>query len=79
MAAYGFPCVDAEMDAEPVGVCAGAAHAVYFRLRSLYAVLPGMAAVFDFAGAEFGCFVLIFMGALIADAAERFSGWVAGL
>ena len=38
------------MDAEPVGVCAGAAHAVYFRLRSLYAVLPGVAAVFDFAG-----------------------------
>ena len=29
--------------------------------------------------AEFGCFVLIFMGALIADTAERFSGWVAGL
>ena len=29
--------------------------------------------------AEFGCFVLIFVGALIADAAERFSGWVAGL
>ena len=29
--------------------------------------------------AEFGCFVLIFMGALIAVAAERFSGWVAGL
>ena len=29
--------------------------------------------------AEFGCFVLIFMGALIADAAERFSGWGAGL
>ena len=29
--------------------------------------------------AEFGCFVLIFMGALVADAAERFSGWVAGL
>ena len=29
--------------------------------------------------AEFGCFVLIFMGALIADAAECFSGWVAGL
>ena len=50
MAAYSFPCVDAEMDAEPVGVCAGAAHAVYFRLRSLYAVLPGVAAVFDLAG-----------------------------
>ena len=50
MAAYGFPCADAEMDAEPVGVCAGAAHAVYFRLRSLYAVLPGVAAVFDLAG-----------------------------
>ena len=50
MAAYGFPCADAEMDAEPVGVCAGSAHAVYFRLRSLYAVLPGVDAVFDFAG-----------------------------
>ena len=29
--------------------------------------------------AEFGCFALIFMGALIVDAAERFNGWVAGL
>ena len=38
------------MDAEPVGVRAGAAHAVYFRLRSLYAVLPRVAAVFDLAG-----------------------------
>ena len=38
------------MDAEPVGVCAGSAHAVYFRLRPLYAVLPGVAAVFDLAG-----------------------------
>ena len=38
------------MDAEPVGVCAGSAHAVYFRLRSLYAVLPGVAAIFDLAG-----------------------------
>ena len=28
---------------------------------------------------EFGCFVLIFMGTLVADAAERFSGWVAEL
>ena len=50
MAAYGFPCADAEMDAEPVGVCAGSAHAVYFRLRSLYAVLPRVATVFDLAG-----------------------------
>ena len=50
MAAYGFPCADAEMDAEPVGVRTGAAHAVYFRLRSLYAVLPRVAAVFDLAG-----------------------------
>ena len=50
MADYCFPCTDAEMDAEPVGVCAGTAHAVYFRLRSLYAVLPGVDAVFDFAG-----------------------------
>ena len=41
---------DAEMDAEPVGVCADTAHAVYFRLRSVYPVLPGVAAVFDFAG-----------------------------
>ena len=38
------------MDAEPVGVCAGSAHAVYFRLRPLYAVLPGVDAVFDLAG-----------------------------
>ena len=50
MADYCFPCADAEMDAEPVGVRAGSAHAVYFRLWSLYAVLPGMAAVFDLAG-----------------------------
>ena len=50
MAAYGFPCADAEMDAEPVGVCVDSAHAVYFRLRSLYAVLPRVAAVFDLAG-----------------------------
>ena len=50
MAAYGFPRADAEMDAEPVSVCAGAAHAVYLRLRPLYAVLPGVAAIFDFAG-----------------------------
>ena len=38
------------MDAEPVGVCAGSAHAVYFWLRPLYAVLPGVDAVFDLAG-----------------------------
>ena len=50
MADYCFPCADAEMDAEPVGVRAGTAYAVYFRLRSLYAVLPGVAAVFDFTG-----------------------------
>ena len=50
MADYCFPCADAEMDAEPVSVCAGAAHAVYLRLRPLYAVLPGVAAIFDFAG-----------------------------
>ena len=50
MAAYGFPCTNAEMDAESVGVRAGVAHAVYFRLRPLYAVLPGVDAVFDFAG-----------------------------
>ena len=50
MAAYGFPYADAEMDVEPVGVCAGSAHAVYFWLRPLYAVLPGVVAVFDPAG-----------------------------
>ena len=38
------------MDAEPVGVCDGSAHAVYFWLRPLYAVLPGVDAVFDLAG-----------------------------
>lgn len=29
--------------------------------------------------AEFGCFVLIFAGTAIVDAAERFSGWLARL
>ena len=38
------------MDAEPVGVRTGSAHAVYLRLRPLYTVLPGVAAVFDLAG-----------------------------
>ena len=50
MAAYCFPCADAEMDAEPVGVCVDSAHAVYLRLRPLYTVLPGVDAVFDLAG-----------------------------
>ena len=50
MADYCFPCADAEMDAEPVGVRAGSAHAVYLRLRPLYTVLPGVDAVFDLAG-----------------------------
>ena len=68
------------MDAEPVGVCAGSAHAVCFRLRSLYAVLPGVAAIFDFAGSRVWMLCVDFlMGALIADVAERFSGRVAGL
>ena len=38
------------MDAEPVGVRADSAHAVYLRLRPLYTVLPGVDAVFDLAG-----------------------------
>ena len=38
------------MGAEPVGVRAGAAHAVYLRLRPLYTVLRGVDAVFDLAG-----------------------------
>ena len=50
MAAYGFPCTNAEMDAEPVGVRTGSAHAVYLRLRPLYTVLSGVDAVFDLAG-----------------------------
>ena len=50
MVDYRFPCADAEMDAEPVGIRAGSAHAVYFWLRPLYAVLPGVDAVFDLAG-----------------------------
>lgn len=29
--------------------------------------------------AEFGCFVLVFAGTAVVDAAERFSGWLAGL
>lgn len=29
--------------------------------------------------AEFGCFVLVFAGTAIVEAAERFSGWLAGL
>ena len=50
MVDYCFPCADAEMDAEPVGVRADSAHAVYLRLRPLYTVLPGVDAVFDLAG-----------------------------
>ena len=50
MVDYCFPCADAEMDAEPVGVRAGSAHAVYLRLRPLYTILPGVDAVFDLAG-----------------------------
>ena len=34
-AAYGFPCADAEIDIESVGICACAADAVYFWLRTL--------------------------------------------
>ena len=68
------------MDAEPVGVCAGAAHAVYIFGCGLYTLYCREWMQFlILLVAEFGCFVLIFMGALIADAAERFSGWVAGL
>ena len=49
-------------------------------IMSLLNALPGAVAQgLILLVAEFGCFVLIFMGALIADAAERFSGWVAGL
>lgn len=29
--------------------------------------------------AEFGCFVLVFAGTAVVDAAERFSGWLARL
>ena len=79
MAAYGFPCADAEMDAEPVGVCAGSAHAVYFWLRPLYAVLPGVASVFDLLVAEFGCFLLLTAGTVIVEAVEWFRGWIAEL
>ena len=38
-AAYGFPCADAEIDIESVGICACAADAVYFWLRTLYSLL----------------------------------------
>ena len=79
MAAYSFPCADAEMDAEPVGVCAGSAHAVYIWLRPLYDVLPGVDAVLILLVAEFGCFLLITAGTVIVEAVEWFSGWVAEL
>ena len=67
------------MDAEPVGVCAGTAHAVYFRLRLYTLYCQEWLQFLILLVAEFGCFALIFMGALIVDAAERFNGWVAGL
>lgn len=38
-AAYGFLCADAEIDIESVGICACAADAVYFWLRTLYSLL----------------------------------------
>lgn len=67
------------MDAEPVGVCAGAAHAVYFGCGLYTLYCREWMQFLILLVAEFGCFALIFMGALIVDAAERFNGWVAGL
>ena len=67
------------MDTEPVGVRTGSAHAVYFGCGLYTLYCREWLQFLILLVAEFGCFVLIFMGALIADAAERFSGWVAGL
>ena len=67
------------MDAEPVGVCAGAAHAVYFRLRLYTLYCREWMQFLILLVAEFGCFLLITAGTVIVEAVEWFSGWIAEL
>ena len=79
MAAYGFPCADAEMDAEPVGVV--------LALPMLYIFGCGLYTLYCrewmqfliLLVAEFGCFLLITAGTVIVEAVEWFSGWIAEL
>ena len=70
---------DAEMDAEPVGVCAGTAHAVYFRLRLYTLYCQEWMQFLILLVAEFGCFLLLTAGTVIVEAVEWFSGWIAEL
>ena len=67
------------MDAQLIGFYSCAADALYFRLRALYAVPGEWMQFLILLVAEFGCFVLVFAGTAVVDAAERFSGWLAGL
>ena len=70
---------DAEMDAEPVGVCAGTAHACIFSAAALYTVLQEWMQFLILLVAEFGCFLLLTAGTVIVEAVEWFSGWIAEL
>ena len=68
------------MDAEPVGVCAGTAHAVYFFGCGLYTLYCQEWMQFlILLVAEFGCFLLLTAGTVIVEAVEWFSGWIAEL
>ena len=68
------------MDAEPVSVCAGAAHAVYIFGCGLYTLYCREWMQFlILLVAEFGCFLLITAGTVIVEAVEWFSGWIAEL
>ena len=64
------------MDAQLIGFYSCAADALYFRLRAFYAEWMQFLILLV---VEFGCFVLVFAGTAVVDAAERFSGWLAGL
>ena len=69
-----------KLDAEPVGVCAGSAHAVYFSAAVFYTLYCREWLQFlILLVAEFGCFLLITAGTVIVEAVEWFSGWVAEL
>ena len=79
MVDYCFPCADAEMDAEPVGVRADSAHAVYLRLRLYTLYCQEWMQFLILLVAEFGCFLLLTAGTVIVEAVEWFSGWIAEL
>ena len=79
MAAYGFPCADAEMDAEPVGVCAGTAMLYIFGCGLYTLYCREWMQFLILLVAEFGCFLLITAGTVIVEAVEWLSGWIAEL